>query len=317
MPSVVRAVGMRLLYGIPVIIVVTLGAAVLADLMPGSPAQAILGDQATADQIQALNQQYGYNDPVLERYLAWVGNALRGDFGVTMFGNEPVLDLLLRRLAVTGELTLLALGMSLLVAVPLASWAALRQRGIADRVLHLFSSALLSLPSFVTVVVLSLVVSGWLGAAPATGWAPIGDGLFRNLQYAVLPAMSMALYEAAFFYRVLRGDLARTLREDFVLVARAKGFGRPYILARHLLRPSLSSLVTVVGLSLGRLLGGSVIAESFFAVPGLGAEALSAVSVKDMGVLQAIVTLAVVVYVVIFILVDLAYAWIDPRVSVR
>lgn len=317
MRATLRAVGSRLLYGVPVLIVVTIGASALTDLMPGSPGQAILGDSATQDQVDAINQQLGFDRPFWIRYLEWAGNALHGDFGSTLFTHEPVTDVLLRRLAVTGEIAILALVLALAVALPLAMIAALRAGRLLDRALNLVSSALLSIPSFVAVVMLSLVFVVWLRAFPATGWSPPTEGLAENLRYAFLPALSLALYEGAFFYRVIRSDLTGTLREDYILVARAKGLPRGRIVARHALRPSLSSLVTVMGLSLGRLLGGAVITEFFFAVPGIGAEAVNAVSIKDLPMIQGIVTFCVVAYVLIFIVVDLAYAWIDPRVSVR
>jgi peptide/nickel transport system permease protein len=168
-------------------------------------------------------------------------------------------------------------------------------------------------------VLVSLIFTVWLKAFPATGWVSIADGgLLENLRFALLPALALALYESAFFYRIVRSDLVATLREDFVLVARAKGIPKWRVIApRHVLRPSLTSLVTLLGLAIGRLLGGAVIVEFFFSIPGIGGESIAAVGIKDMNTLQGIVALGVVVYVVIFILVDLAYAWIDPRVSVR
>jgi len=317
MNATLRAVGSRLLYGIPVLIIVTLGAAALMDLMPGSPGQAILGDTATQAQVDAINAQLGYDQPFIVRYFDWVVHALQGDFGQTLFTREPVTDVLMRRLAVTAQLALMALVFALVVAVPLAMLAALRAGKLLDRVLNFVTSALLSIPSFVNVVLVSLVFVIWLKWFPATGWVPPTEGLAENLKYAILPALALSIYEAAFFYRIIRSDLTGTLREDFILVARAKGLPRPRILARHAMRPSMTSLVTVMGLALGRLLGGAVIVEYFFAVPGLGAEAVNAVSIKDMPMIQAIVTVCVLAYVLIFIVVDLAYAWIDPRVSVR
>lgn len=317
MNATLRAIGSRLLYGIPVLIIVTLGAAALMDLMPGSPGQAILGDAATQEQVDAINAQLGFDRPFIVRYLEWAGNALTGNFGSTIFTNEPVTEVVLRRLAVTAQLALMALVIALVIAIPLAMLAALRAGKLLDKILNFVTSAVLSIPSFVTVVLLSLVFVIWLGAFPATGWVPPSDGIGQNLRYAFVPALSLALYECAFFYRVIRSDLTGTLREDYILVARAKGLPRSYILARHALRPSMTSLVTVMGLALGRLLGGAVIVEFFFSVPGLGAEAVNAVSVKDMPMIQAIVTICVLAYVLIFIVVDLAYAWIDPRVSVR
>jgi peptide/nickel transport system permease protein len=317
MPPLAGAIGRRLLYGIPVLFVVTFGAAALSVFMPGSPAQAILGDSANTESIAALNHRYGWDQPIVDQYWRWLRDALHGDFGVSVINGEHIASLLVQRLAVTGELALIALAISLAVAVPVALAAAYRRGGVVDRVAHVVSSALLSVPQFVSVVLLALIFTASLGLFPATGWVPITHSLFENLRYALLPAFALAVYEGAFFYRVLRTDLAATLREDFVLVARSKGLSRSYILRRHVLRLSLGSLVTVFGLSLGRLLGGAVIAETFFAVPGLGAEAVSAVSQKDLVVLQGIVALAVVVYVVVFILVDLAYAWVDPRIGVR
>jgi peptide/nickel transport system permease protein len=317
MQSTMKAVGARLLYGIPVLVLVTLGAATLTDLMPGSPGQVILGDAATPEQVAALNAQYGYDRPVLERYLSWAGTALQGNFGTTLFSQESVLGVLFKRLGVTVELTVLALIIALAVSIPLALLAARRTGGVLDRVLNTVSSALLCIPSFVSVVLVSLIFVVGLQAFPATGWSPLGEGLGTNLRYAFLPALSLSIYEAAFFYRVVRSDLGATLREDFILVARSKGLPVGQILLRHALRPSLASFVTVLGLALGRLLGGAVIVEAFFSVPGLGAEAINAVSAKDMPMIQAIVALCVVAYVAIFIVVDLAYAWVDPRVSVR
>ena len=318
MPAVVKAVGLRLAYGIPVFFIVTFAIAMLAQFMPGSPAQAILGDHATPDAVAALNLRFGYDEPPLVRYANWLGGLAHLDLGTTLFTQEPVTQVVLRRLVVTLQLTAMALIMALVVSLPLALIASMKQRGILDRVMNVVSSALLSIPSFVSVVLASLVFTVWLHAFPATGWVNLADDPAQNLRYAFLPALSLALYEMAFFYRVLRSELAGTLREDFVLVARAKGLPKWRVIApRHVLRPSLSSLVTVLGLSVGRLLGGAVIVEFFFSIPGIGAEAIAAVSIKDMGMLQAIVSLGVIIYVVLFILVDLAYAWIDPRVSVQ
>jgi len=317
MNATLRAIGSRLIYGVPVLIIVTAGAAALLDFMPGSPGLAILGDSATPEQVARINASLGYDLPFWERYFNWAGQALQGNFGNTLFTQEPVLEVLMRRLGVTAQLALMAMLSSLIIAVPFALLAALRAGGILDRVLGVIASALLSLPSFVTVVLLSLIFVVAMPMFPATGWVPPTEDLGDNLRHAFLPVLALAVHESAFFYRVVRTDLSGVLREDFVTVARAKGLPKARIMFRHALRPSLTSLATVMGLSLGRMLGGAVIVEFFFSVPGIGAEAVTAVSVKDMPMIQAIMTLCVLVYVVIFIIVDLAYAWIDPRVSVR
>lgn len=315
--AVLRHVGLRLAYGIPVIVIVSFSAAMLAELMPGSPAQAILGENATAEQIDSLNALYGYDRPPIERYLDWVGRALHGDLGSTLFTGRPVTELLATRVAVTVQLAAMAFVLALVLAVALALLASRHEGGIVDRAIAGLSSALLCVPQFVAAVVLAFLFAGVLHLLPATGWVPPSSGVLVNLRYAILPALSLALPEFAFFYRVIRAELGSTMREDFVLVARTKGLGRNYLLGRHVLRPSLNALITMMGMSIGRLLGGALIVETFFAVPGIGFETLNAVSDKDMNVLQALITLTVAVNVIVFIIVDLAYAWADPRVRTR
>jgi peptide/nickel transport system permease protein len=311
-----RAVGMRVLAGIPVFFLVTFAASALVDLMPGSPAGAILGGAASQEQIDALNAQYGYNLPVWQRYFAWLGRALHGDLGTTLFSHQSVSELLVQRALITFELAFLALGLALAISIPLALFTAMRPGGKLDSILRAGTSVILSIPSFVVVVLAAFIFAVTLKWLPAGGWVAPTKSLLDNLRYAALPVLCLAIYEMAFFYRVSRGEFIATLQEDFILVARAKGLPTSYILTRHVLRPSLASLITFFGLSLGRLLGGSFIVEAFFIVPGIGWTAINSVANKDMATLQAILLLAVLVYIVIFILIDIGYAIIDPRVSV-
>ncbi len=311
-----RAIGTRILAGVPVFFLVTFAASALVDFMPGSPAAIILGSAATQDQIDLLNAQYGYNLPVYERYLDWLSRLAHGDLGHTMFTQQAVSQVLLDRAAVTFELAFLALGLALLVAIPVALYTALRPGGILDSALRAISSVVLSIPSFVVVVLFSFLFAVTLTWLPAGGWVPPTTDLLENLRYAALPVLCLSIYEMAFFYRLARGEFIATLQEDFILVARAKGLPTRYILLRHALRPSLTSLLTFFGLSMGRLLGGSFIVESYFVVPGIGWTAINSVAGKDIPMLQAILLLAVLVYIVIFILIDIGYALIDPRVSV-
>jgi peptide/nickel transport system permease protein len=307
---------MRILAGVPVFFLVTFAASALVDLMPGSPAAVILGSAATQDQIDLLNAQYGYDKPVLARYIDWLARLSHGDLGQTLFSQQSVAGLLVERAAVTFELAFLALGIALLIAIPVALFTAMRPGGIVDAVLRAVSSVVLSIPSFVVVVLFSFLFAVTLTWLPAGGWVPPTKDLLENLRYAALPVMCLSVYETAFFYRLARGEFIATLQEDFILVARAKGLPTTYILLRHVLRPSLSSLLTFFGLSMGRLLGGSFIVESYFVVPGIGWTAINSVASKDIAFLQAILLLAVLVYIVVFILIDIGYALIDPRVSV-
>ena len=311
-----RAIAARVLAGIPVFFIVTLAAVALVDLMPGSPADIILGGAASPEQVAALNERYGYDKPIVERYLLWLGNALQGDLGTTLFSQQAVSEILLERALITFQLAFMALGISLLISIPLALITAMRPGGFLDTVLRMVTSVILSIPSFVVVVLMAFIFAVTLKWLPAGGWQSPTEDLLENLHYAALPVICLAVYETAFFFRVARTEFIATLQEDFILVARAKGLPTSYILIRHALRPSLASLITFFGLSLGRLLGGSFIVESFFIVPGIGWTAINSVASHDIALLQGILLLAVLVYIVIFILVDIGYAIIDPRVSV-
>ncbi len=312
-----RAIGLRILAGIPVFFIVTFAAQFLTDLIPGSVASSILGTAASQEQIDALNAQYGFNKPVYERYWDWLVRLAHGDLGQTLFSQQSVAGLLIERAAVTFELAFLALGLALLIAIPLALFTAMRPGGLFDGLLRAITSVILSIPSFVIVVIFSFIFAITLTWLPAGGWVPPTQDVLTNLRYAAIPVMCLGIYECAFFYRLARGEFIATLQEDFILVARAKGLPTSYILLRHVLRPSLTSVLTFFGISLGRLLGGSFIVENYFIVPGIGYTAVSSVGSHDLATLQAILMLCVLVYIVIFILVDLGYAAIDPRVSVQ
>jgi peptide/nickel transport system permease protein len=311
-----RAILGRLLAGIPVFLLVTFAATALSDLMPGSAAQTILGDQATPEQIAALDAQYGYDRPILVRYAGWLARLFRGDLGRTLYSQQSVFQLLLDRAAVTFEIAALAILTALTVAIALGMLSAMRPDGVVDQALRGISSIMLSIPIFVTVVVLGFLFALVLRWLPATGWVSLVDDPIGNLRYVALPVMCISVNQAAYLYRVSRSAFVATLQEDFVLVARAKGIPAGYILFRHVLRPSLTPVLAVFGLSLTYLLGGSFIVESFFAVPGIGWTLLSAVRIHDLPTVQGILSLVVLVYVMVFILVDIGYSLIDPRIEI-
>ncbi|MCA0942733.1 ABC transporter permease [Yangia mangrovi] len=312
-----KALGTRLLAGIPVLLLVTFAATALSDLMAGSAAQAILGEFATPEQIAQLNAAYGYDLPAWQRYLRWLGNALQGDLGHTLYSQQPVAQVLFDRALVTFEIAFAAMIFSLAVAVPLALAMAARAGGRLDSALRFAASAMLAVPTFVSVVVLSLLFSIFLRWLPATGWVPFFDDPLGNLRHLILPVMCLSVHQVAYFFRVARNEFLATLQQDFIASARAKGFSTRYILWHHVLRPSLPQVLTVMGLSMTYLLGGSFIVESFFAIPGIGWTVLSAVQDHDLAMVQAILVLTVLIFVLVFALVDLGYALIDPRVEVK
>lgn len=307
----------RLLAGIPVFFVVTFAACALSSLSAGSPGQLILGDNATPEQIAAVNEQYGFNLPIWEQYLHWLWNLLHGDLGVTLFSQQPVSEILISRAATTFEIALLAQLVSFLIGVPLAMYTASHPDKLLDTVMRSISSILLSVPTFVVVVLFSYLFAMVLRWLPATGWVNFTQDPLGNLWYVTLPVLCLSAHQCAYLYRVARNEFVSTLQEDFVQVAKVKGMSLSYILFRHVFRPALPQILTVMGMSMTYLLAGSFVVESYFAVPGIGWTVLTAVKSHDFQVVQAILSLTVVIFVVIFMLVDIGYAIIDPRVEVK
>jgi len=311
----IKAMSSRLAAGFLVFLVVTFGATALSSLAPGSAAQLILGDYATPEQIATLNSAYGYDLPVWQRYLNWLGDLLHGDLGVTLFSQQPVIEVVFERAAVTFEIAFLALAVSL-VGVPIAMFTASHPNRLADKVMRSISTVLLAVPTFVIVVLFSYLFALVLRWLPATGWVKFTDNPLANLWYVALPVMCLAMHQTAYLYRVARNEFVATLQEDYIAVARAKGLSLAYILFHHVLRPAMPQILTVIGMSLTYMLAGSFVVESYFAVPGIGWTVLSAVKSHDIPLVQAILSLAVVIFVVVFMLVDIGYALIDPRVKV-
>ncbi|MGY1550498.1 ABC transporter permease [Microbacterium sp. A588] len=308
--AILKRIGRAIL----VILGVTVSVVVLLDMLPGSVVDVILGDGATPESVAVLEEQLGLNLPIWDRYGHWLVAAVQGDLGSSMLTHQPVLDAIVSRLPVTLELAVLALLIALLLAVPMAIVSASRQGGLIDRVMNATAMGALSIPAFVSAPILLYFLAMQLGWFPVTGWEPLSAGLGANLQTALLPAFAIALPEMAVFYRMLRSDLATTLQEDYIGAARAKGMPAAYVMVRHALRPSSFSLITVIGVNLGRLLGGTVIVETLFALPGLGSLVISAINSRDVVTVQGIVVFVAVAYVLINTLVDLSYGFLDPRV---
>ena len=314
--SYAKAIGTRLLAGIPVFLLVTFAATALSSLTPGSAAQLILGENAIAGADCETQRSVRLRSSG-HRALSDVARcAAEGDLGQTMFSQQPVARFCWTAHAVTFEIAFLAMFVSLAIGVPLAMFTASRPGGTSDMVLRAVTSVMLSVPTFVIVVLLGFVFAIVLRWLPATGWVSFSDDPLGNLRYVALPVMCLSVHQTAYFYRVSRSEFVAVLQEDYILVARAKGLSTGYILLRHVLRPALPQVLTVMGLSMTYLLGGSFIVESYFAVPGIGWTALGAVNTHDFPVMQAILSLTVVIFVVIFMLVDLGYALVDPRVDV-
>jgi peptide/nickel transport system permease protein len=297
-----------------VLLVVTFLSYALLSLLPGDPVGQILGGSATREAREQLRRELGLDDPLLVRYGSWLAGLLTGDFGTSYLTGVPVLESLADRLPVTLELLAAAQLVALGIAVPVAVAAARRPGGPLDHTLTTISFGLLSTPVFVLGVVLILVFAIKLKLLPATGWTPISVDLGWNLTSVLLPAVTIALPETAVYSRLLRTDLIATLQEDHITLARARGLSPRRILWRHALRPSAISLVTAIGLNLGAMIGGAVIIETLFGLPGIGRFIVDSIFARDYLAVQGGVVLISVGYVLVNFAVDLVYAAVDPRI---
>lgn len=306
------AIGRRLLHLVGVMLIVTFAVTALVSMGSTAAAQ-ILGPTVTPDEVRQLEDELGLNDPIPVRYLSWLGSALTGDLGKSLISGLPVTEAITSGAAVTVELALVGLLLALVVAVPAAALAARRPGGVIDTVANAFSSLFVSLPSFVLAIGVLFALAIKLKLFPVSGWVPFTENPGLNLSAIFLPGLVLALHPMATFYRVLRSDMITTLQQDFILTARSKGLGTRYVMLWHAMRPSLTTLVTMLGLSIGQLMTGAVIAEYIFRLPGIGSTLVSATLQKDVPIVQGLVLLIALVYVVVNAVVDVIQGALDPR----
>ncbi|GAA0827343.1 ABC transporter permease [Streptosporangium amethystogenes subsp. fukuiense] len=305
---------LRLVRLLVVLLVVTFLSYVLLNLLPGDPTTQILGLSASEEARAQLRAELDLDQPLTVRYLGWLGGLVTGDMGTSYITSVPVAEALAERLPVTLELLVAAQLIALGLAVPVGVAAARRAGRTLDQVLTTLSFGLLSTPVFVLGVVLILVFAVKLQVLPATGWTPISLDLGWNLTSVLLPAVTLGCGQMAVYARLLRTDLIATLQEDYITLARARGLSPRRILWRHALRPSAISLVTAVGLNLGALIGGTVIIETLFGLPGVGRLIVDSIFSRDYLTVQGGVVLISVGYVLVNFVVDLVYAAVDPRI---
>lgn len=306
--------GRRLLYLVPVLLAVTLLTFLIAALLPGDLAVAILADEATPAKVAALRHQLGLDQPLVWQYAQWLGGVLQGDFGRSLRTGEPVLSAILARLPITLELLALAEFLALAIAVPVGILCAARSGGLFDRVATGIAFGKLSVPGFMAAIVLIFLFSVQLRLLPATGYVPLSDSIAGNLRSFVMPAATLAIGEWPVLMRVLRSDMIATLQEDYIAMAKAKGLRRQRILLVHALKPSSLTLVTVTGINIGRLIGGAVVVETIFALPGVGRLMIGAINTRDFVIVQGVVLFVATAFVLVNFVVDLLYGVLDPRI---
>jgi peptide/nickel transport system permease protein len=307
-------VARRLLYLVPVLVAVSLLTFLIASLLPGDLAYVILGDQATPEKVEALRHDMGLDQPIWWRYLSWLGHVLQGDFGRSFRTGQTVLQAVTERLPVSLELMVLAELGALAIGIPLAIACAVRSGSAFDRFMTGSAFGMLSVPAFLSAILLIYLFAVELRWLPATGYVPFGEDAIGNLRSFLLPALTLALGEWPVLMRVLRSDMIATLQEDYIAMARAKGLKPSRILLVHALKPSSLTLVTVTGINIGRLIGGTVIVESIFALPGIGRLLLGAIFTRDLIILQGVVLFVACGYVLMNFVVDMLYAVLDPRI---
>jgi peptide/nickel transport system permease protein len=304
----------RLLYLVPVLIAVSLLTFLIASLLPGDLAYVILGDQATPEKVTALRHEMGLDQPIWWRFLRWLGNVLQGDFGRSFRTGQSALQAVTERLPVSFELILFAEIAALAIGIPLAIACAVRSGSVFDRLVTGSAFSMLSVPTFLSAILLIYLFAVELRWLPATGYVPFSEDPLGNLRCFALPALTLALGEWPVLMRVLRSDMIATLQEDYIAMARAKGLRPSRILLVHALKPSSLTLVTVTGINIGRLIGGTVIVEYIFALPGIGRLLLNSIYTRDLVILQGVVLFVAIVYVLMNFIVDMLYAVLDPRI---
>lgn len=286
---------------------------VMVELVPGDPAAYMLGINAQEDTLAALREELGLNGSALERYTAWVGGMLQGDFGTSYTYRTPVAGMIADRLWVSLPLALYALTLSTLIAFPAGIWAAARRGRAADVTVMGVTQLGVAIPNFWFAMLMVLIFAinlGWFNAGGFSGW---DKGVFAAMKSLTLPAIALALPQASILARVMRSSLLDTLGEDFIRTARAKGLSRGQALRRHALRNALIPVLTIIGLQFSFLLAGAIIIENVFYLPGLGRLVFQAISARDLIVVESVVMLLVFAVVTVNFAVDMAYAVVDPR----
>ena len=311
-----RDILFRILSTLPVMIVVAAFVFLMLRLSPGDPASVIAGDYATAEDVARIREKLGLNDPILVQFVKWIGSLLQGDLGTSIFSNLPVTTLIGQRLEPTLLLGLTTILFAVFVAVPMGTLAAWKSGSWLDRFVMLFSVGGFSIPVFVLGYILIYVLAMQLKWLPVQGYrSPFEHGLGPFLYHITLPTMTLSVIFIALIARMTRASVMETLQEDYVRTARAKGQSEFKILMRHGLRNAAVPIVTVIGIGIALLIGGVVVTESVYNIPGLGRLVLDAVLARDYPVIQGLILFFSFVYVVINLLIDLTYPLLDPRIK--
>lgn len=304
----------RILALIPVLIVVAVVDFIIIHLTPGDPAAVMLGSDATEADLARLRDQLGLNLPIYVQFFHWIVGVFHGDLGRSIFMNMPVTQAIMQHLGPTVSLTLLAEFIAIIVALPLGVMAATHRGKLLDQAFMMVALLGISIPSFwmgLNFILLFAVKFNWL---PAAGYQPLSSGLANHLKYLLMPAISLGIMQAALIARMTRASMLEVLNENYIRTAEAKGLKQRVIIYKHALRNAFIPILTVIGLTFATLIGGAVVTETVFNIPGIGKLIVNSVLRRDYVVIQGTVLMVAAAYVFINLVVDILYAYIDPRV---
>ena len=305
----------RILALVPVLLIVGFVGFLLLNLIPGDPALVMLGPEATLDQVNKLRAELGLNLPVYLRLIYWYGRLFRGDLGYSIFLSRPVFQAILERLQPTLLLTIFSLIIASVIGITSGIIAALKRGTWIDQVATSLSVFGLSIPSFWLSLILIIIFGVWVRWFPVAGYTPLKDGFLKTFRTLALPSLTLGFVSSAFISRITRSSMLEVINQDYIKVARAKGQSYRKVILKHALRNAILPIITVMGLTLGNLLSGAVIVETVFALPGIGQLALSSIMRRDYSLTQGILLFTATVFVLVNLLVDILYAFLDPRIK--
>lgn len=300
---------------IPTLFVVSVTIFLVVYMIPGGPATALLGLEATADQIAALNAELGFDRPFLVQYADWLLNVFKGDWGTSFFLQQPVLEAIGEYFLPTLSLAILAQLIALVLAIPMGILAAYKRGTAVDLVTVTISLIGVALPGFLLSMFLMLFFGVQLRWLPVAGYAPLSEGLWQHIRYLLLPAMSLGIVQAAYLTRMTRSSLLDVFGMGFMRTARAKGLGEKAVVFRYALKNAAPTILTAAGQSFGSLVTGTIVTETLFNIPGLGMLTISAINRRDVFVIQGVVLFITLVYVLVNLIVDILYGLVDPRIQ--
>ncbi|WP_441771508.1 ABC transporter permease [Labrys sp. KB_33_2] len=315
MKALALYVARRILWAIPTLLLVAIMVFVLVRLIPGDPAQVALGDNASEAQLEALRIAMGLDKPIVVQFWYWLQHMLQGDLGQSITNGQAVLPLIVDRFKVSAIIVLAAVFLAALLAVPGGLLAAWKQNRVADLVIVSSATLLLSIPSFWLGMIFLLVFGAKLHWLPVVGYVPFSQDAGQALLYVILPIATLALIETGVLTRMSRASAIEVLRLEYVMHARAKGLKESRVLLRHVLPNAFAPTWTVIGLTLGNLLGGIAVLETVFTLPGLGRLMVDSIFSRDYPVIQGCLLMTALIYVLVNLVVDLCYPLFDPRVS--